>query len=286
VGLLHISRYVADRKGGSVAGKAVRPSKRAELRYRAILFRIVGWCEAVVRSIVADLKQHWPVADGFARDARKPKFPAELVEQTRIVARKVTEVRNKRGVVQTVKREVDKRLAKSVHAAIGVDISGLLDLQSGGQIAVAMEVAAAQNAALIESIPVKYLARVRVAVGEAFTTGLRHEELAKEIERIGGITARRAKFIARDQVAKMSSAFNQIRQVGAGIKRYEWSTSHDERVRPSHQRMNGEIVPWNDPREVDGEKVHPGQAPRCRCVALPVIDPAELGAEEPERQAA
>lgn len=269
-------------------GGPVRPSKRAELRYRALLLRIVGWCEGVGRQIVSDLRPHWPVADGFARDARKPRHPAELVEHTRIVAKKVTEVRNKRGVVRTVAREVDKRLVKSIEAAVGVDISGLLDLQSGGQLAVAMEVAAAQNAALIESIPVKYLARVNRAVQEAFSGGQRHEELAKEIERIGGITARRAKRIARDQVSKLSSKFNEIRQVGAGIKRYVWSTSHDERVRPSHQRMNGEVVPWNDPREVDGEKVHPGQAVNCRCVALPVIEPADLAAEEPveERQAA
>jgi len=287
MGLLHLSRYVADRKRGAVVGAAVRPSKRAELRYRALLFRIVGWCEGVGRQIVAEFKPFWPAADGLARDAKKPRHPRELIETTRIVARKATEVGNKRGVVRAVKRDVDKRLAKSVQAAIGVDITGLLELQSGGQIAVAMEIAAAQNAALIESIPVQYLDRVQRAISKGFAEGQRHEELAKEVERIGGITARRAKFIAQDQVAKMASSFNQIRQVGAGIKSYVWSTSHDERVRVSHQRMNGEVVPWNDPREVDGEKAHPGQPPRCRCAALPVIEPAELGAEqEPERAAA
>jgi len=287
VSLLHLSRYVADRKGGSVVGAPVRPSKRAELRYRTILFRVVGWCEGVGRQRLAEMRQHWAVPDGFARDAKKPKHPHELTEATRIIARRVTDVRNKRGIVRTALREVDKRFAKSVRAAIGVDISGLLDLQSGGQIAVAMQVASAQNASLIESIPEQYLARVNRAIGHAFGTGQRFEELAKEVERIGGITARRATFIARDQTAKLSSAFNQIRQVGAGIKTYVWSTSHDERVRPSHNQMNGEVVAWNDPREVDGEKIHPGQAVNCRCVALPVIEPAEMGAvQEPARQAA
>jgi len=262
--LHHLPRYVAaDRKQGRVVGAPIRPSKRAELKYRALLFRIVGWCEGVGAQILADLRQHWPVADGFARDAKRPKYPHELAERTRMVARKATEVRNKRGVVRTVAREVDKRLAKSVHAAIGVDISGLLELQSGGQLAVAMEVAAAQNAALIESIPAQYLARVSRAVQVAFGSGQRFEMLAKEIERIGGITERRAKLIARDQTAKMASAFNQIRQVGAGIKSYVWSTSHDERVRPSHNQMNGEVVAWAEPREVDGERVHPGQAVNC-----------------------
>ena len=284
MGIVHLSQYAViatDRKRRDrVVGRAVRPSKRAELEYRAILMRIVGWCEGVGARILADLRQHW------AGDAKKPKSGPDLVEQTRIVARRVTDVRNKRGVVRRSLREVDKRLAKVVEAAIGVDISGLLNLQSGGHIAVAMEQAAAQNAGLIESIPVKYLGRVQRAVSEAFSSGQRFESLAETIEKIGGITARRAKFIARDQTAKMSSAFNEIRQVGAGIKKYVWSTSHDERVRPLHNQMNGEVVAWNDPREVDGERVHPGQAPRCRCVALPVLEPAEMGAEEPAEERA
>jgi SPP1 gp7 family putative phage head morphogenesis protein len=287
MGLLHLSHYVADRKGGPVVGAPVRPSKRAELRYRALLFRIVGWCEGVGRQIVAEFKPFWPVADGLVRDAKKPRHPRELIETTRILARKVTEIGNKRGVVRTVQREVDKRLAKSVRAAIGVDITGLLDLQSGGQLAVAMEIAAAQNAALIESIPVQYLDRVQRAISKGFAEGQRHEELAKEVERIGGITARRAKLIARDQTASMSSAFNRIRQVGAGITHFVWSTSHDERVRKSHQELNGKTFSWKDPPEVDGERATPGSQINCRCVGLPVIEPAELGAEqEPERQAA
>lgn len=283
-----IDRKAQRRADGSVVGAAVRPSKRAELKYRALLFRIVGWCEGVGRQILTELRPHWPVADGLALDARKPKHPHELAEATRIVARKATDVRSKRGIVRTALRETDKRLAKSVQAAIGVDITSLLDITSGGHIAVAMEVAAAQNAALIESIPAQYLGRVRRAVGEAFASGQRFEVLAKEVERIGGITARRAKLIARDQTAKMASAFNQIRQVGVGITRYVWSTSHDERVRKSHADLNGKEFAWKDPPEVDGEKANPGQPVNCRCVGLPVINEAEVAGEEPveERQAA
>jgi SPP1 gp7 family putative phage head morphogenesis protein len=268
--------------------RAVRPSKRAELEYRAVLMRIVGWCEAVGAQRVEDLRQHWPVADAVAADAKKPKHGPDLVEQTRIVARKVTDVRNKRGVVRRVLREVDKRLASSVQAAIGIDISGMLDLQSGGRIAVAMEQAAAQNAGLIESIPIQYLARVQRAVSEAFGTGQRIESLAKTIREIGDITERRAALIARDQVSKMNASFNQVRQVGAGIEEYVWSGALDKRERPSHRAMEGTTHRWDSPPDVDGEHVHPGEAIACRCIAAPRFSLADIAGEEPneERQAA
>jgi uncharacterized protein with gpF-like domain len=43
-------------------------------------------------------------------------------------------------------------------------------------------------------------------------------------------------------------------------------------VRESHADMEGQMCDWDDPPEVDGEKVHPGEAINCRCVAIPVVD--------------
>jgi SPP1 gp7 family putative phage head morphogenesis protein len=86
----------------------------------------------------------------------------------------------------------------------------------------------------------------------------------------------------------MTSSFNEVRQTNAGITHYIWSTSHDERVRASHARLNGETFSWKDPPEVDGERANPGEPVNCRCVAIPVIDVSEVspGGEALERQAA
>jgi SPP1 gp7 family putative phage head morphogenesis protein len=86
----------------------------------------------------------------------------------------------------------------------------------------------------------------------------------------------------------MTSSFNQVRQTQVGIEQYTWSGALDARERPSHRAMEGSVERWAAPPEVDGERVHPGQAINCRCVAVPVFNLDELtgGGTEQEREAA
>lgn len=86
-----------------------------------------------------------------------------------------------------------------------------------------------------------------------------------------GVAESRAKLIARDQVGKAQSAIVQARQQAAGITRYEWVTSGDERVRESHRALQGQIFRWDAPPPVG----HPGHDINCRCIAIPVIDPID-----------
>jgi SPP1 gp7 family putative phage head morphogenesis protein len=239
--------------------RVVRPSLRVELYYRAELYRLVGMCEGVGAAILEQVRPHFA---GHGLDARKrlPETEQQLGEAARIVARKLTSSVGKRSVVKRALAEVDKRLAGAVEVSIGINIAPLLAAETGGAIAAAIEEAAAANVALIESIPAEYLARVRGAVTQAFSRGLRHEALAEEIQRIGEVTKRRAKLIARDQLSKLNASFNQVRQTSVGIKQYRWSGALDKRERPSHRAMEGTLQRWDSPPLVDGEHVHPGEA--------------------------
>jgi SPP1 gp7 family putative phage head morphogenesis protein len=77
-----------------------------------------------------------------------------------------------------------------------------------------------------------------------------------------------------------------VRQTQAGISEYEWSTSGDERVRSSHDELDGTRQSWDDPPVTndDGDTNHPGEDYQCRCVAIPVLpDIGDLtDSEEPE----
>lgn len=77
----------------------------------------------------------------------------------------------------------------------------------------------------------------------------------------------RAALIADNEIGTLNSRVSQARMEEAGVDRYEWSTSNDERVRPKHAALDGTIRRWDDPHPTEG---HPGEAIRCRCVALPV----------------
>ena len=165
---------------------------------------------------------------------------------------------------------VDELLAAEIRKAIGVDVVGLL--RANGPLLREMDKAVRANVDLITSIPEQYFDRVIKTITDGWTQGLRWESLVEQIQRDGDITESRAKLIARDQTSKMNAAFNQERQTQVGIERYEWSTSADERVRPSHQEMEHKVCSWEDPPIVDDEPVHPGEAINCRCVAIPIVD--------------
>ena len=131
-----------------------------------------------------------------------------------------------------------------------------------------------ENVELIGSIAETQLDQVQDVVRTATRTGRRVEQLAKDVEGRFGVSESRARLIARDQVAKANAQMTQVRQTAAGITRYIWNTSGDERVRETHAELNGQTFEWTDPpvTNANGDRNHPGEDYQCRCVALPVLD--------------
>jgi SPP1 gp7 family putative phage head morphogenesis protein len=124
----------------------------------------------------------------------------------------------------------------------------------------------AANTSLIKNMPQQYLTQVDAVVRAGVSQGVGVKGLAKELERINGIDKRRAELIASDQIGKANAALTQHRQTDLGIEEYEWSSSNDSRVRPTHAAAEGKIFRWDTPPASTGG--HPGHAVRCRCSAL------------------
>lgn len=78
----------------------------------------------------------------------------------------------------------------------------------------------------------------------------------------------RYEFIARDQTSKLIGELDRLRQQQIGVDEYDWATSADERVRPTHRSKNGKRFRWDEPPPETG---HPGEDYQCRCVARAVI---------------
>lgn len=109
--------------------------------------------------------------------------------------------------------------------------------------------------------------------------GRRVESLAKDIRRqCEDVSASRAELIARDQVLTLHSQITTARMKDAGVEKFIWTTSGDERVRESHEELDGQTFSYDDPPDVDGEAALPGEPVLCRCVAYPVLP--ELGDED------
>jgi SPP1 gp7 family putative phage head morphogenesis protein len=129
----------------------------------------------------------------------------------------------------------------------------------------------ARNIALIKDLGAEQVDKLDVLLMQAHATGIRNEELAPQVQHVLDVGESRAELIARDQILKLNGQAQQLAQTEAGIEQYVWSTSEDERVRDSHQALDGTTQSWDDPPTPDDEPVHPGEAINCRCVPVPVV---------------
>lgn len=176
------------------------------------------------------------------------------------------------GVASVVDANVISAFAEAVSVDVFLNDSALLDTVKAEW--------KAQQGRLVDSIVNTYIEKLQIIVSNAVQRGTAMSEVEEEIKVLLNTTDKRAKFIARNEVGNLNGIITMRRQVDCGISVYQWSSSHDERVRPSHAEMDGKYFYWNSDKvgEINGIKVYP--APKyhpcmdynCRCVALPVID--------------
>lgn len=131
---------------------------------------------------------------------------------------------------------------------------------------------------LIRSIPATAAERVHEMAMERLSTSERSKTMVSEILELGQITERRAKMIARTEVARANANLTQARAEYTGSEGYIWRTAGDHDVRESHKEMDGKYVRWDTPPTTDKLVGHAGTLPNCRCTAEPVL-PGETIAE-------
>lgn len=186
----------------------------------------------------------------FIRNAIDPKIE-ETIFQSKLIAREIN--RFNYGQFQKVNQSV-------LGINLFVDEPWLEDQ---------LKLFASQNSELIVSLPDQELERVSGIIERGLQTGSSIKDIEKEIKNSFGITARRAKLIARDQTTKLNASLTKLRQQEVGVEEYVWQTSGDERVRPTHRENDGKTFRWDKPPAKTG---HPGSDVNCRCVALPVLN--------------
>ena len=167
----------------------------------------------------------------------------------------------------------DERAWMAVSREMGAGIGRIVKETPIGE---AMQTKMAEQVGLIKSLPREAAERVHRLVIEGQETGTRAEVVAREIMRTGEVTKARANLIARTEIGRAASTLTQVRAEAVGSVGYIWRTSRDSDVRPSHKRMEGRFVAWDDPPDLDGLTGHAGALPNCRCYAEPVIPDADL----------
>lgn len=260
--------------------RPVKPSPAARRRYTEALNLQADLLRAATASL-ADIVR----ADG-SRSAVVERLTGLMASTQATIDRVAPAIAG--TFVTDVDVENKRRTEANVAQALGVDFATILS--DSPTLKATVDLATANNARLIKSIGSEHWGLVGQAVldnyvGKALPD---NASLLGRLQDLGGITKRRASFIARDQTNKLSGAINQDRQTHIGIDEYKWRNAQDQRVvgNPSgryphgnavhgdHWDREGEVYSWDNPPE-DGI---PGHPPGCRCYAEPIIDPAKLKA--------
>jgi len=197
------------------------------------------------------------------------------------------------NVVNAVNNNGKQRLLKSVNANMGVDITNVLNEQGINEV-VALQ--RQKNKVLIKSIPEEFLKSVEVVITNGIANGESYKEMERQLKGIKNISStfgkleNRIKMIVRNETSSINASINQARYEQLGISLYEWETSQDERVRESHDVMQGKYCTYNDASvyadtledakagkwkkrsSLKGVQKAPGIDFSCRCIALAIID--------------
>ena len=281
--------------------KAGRPQQpgRIMAQYRARLREISEATNKAIReSIIENLPRLIELA-GTRDDAMRAddwsEELARLIRATRVTLERETDAEAERladEFAKAVAAQNRQQMNRIMRRVMGVDIFADDERLSG-----LMSSWVRENAQLIRSIPEQALDRVEGLTNRAVRSGRSVTDVAKDIRKEFGVTRRRARVIARDQIASLNANITRERQREVGIEEYEWATADDERVRgdpsgrypdamPRHDVMNGKICRWDDPtvyRErgsdkwlqrssLGGPSAHPGEPILCRCTALPEVE--------------
>ncbi len=170
--------------------------------------------------------------------------------------------------------EAEKATTKKIKTALK-DIGFTVEFKQSDYVMNILGATTQENVDLIKSIPQQFHDRVKGIVMRGVQNGQDGHYIATELQKQFGITERRARFIARDQVQKANSAIAEARSQEAGIEYGFWRhRPGSKKPRPTHLEMQGKRYKLSEGLYDSAvkRKVKPGELPGCLCAYRPDLD--------------
>ena len=254
------------RRKNTVVMPDIKPSKAAEVSYRRDMNKLISAMrDDVITQAIPFLRMN---ASAFVADA---SFTLQLRDLLNRIKKKYRDIGSLSQTMATsavmgAAASNKKRFDRAIEKATGVSLGRII---SSENLSDTLQAQIAVNADLIQSLPDEYYKSISTRLFQGVTQGDTVGSLLKDVQKITGVSRRRAKLIARDQTQKTNAAITQQRQEALGITEYIWRTSEDERVRATHKANNGKVFRWDKPPKTTG---HPGNDINCRCTSRGIID--------------
>ncbi|MFS4413465.1 phage minor head protein [Providencia sp. T47] len=257
----------------------IKQSKRAEVWYRERLYAVIDeMTNIVINELESPTLNDAPTTPPISITAKLSRAIQKIANLS------IADMANRLsfGLVNRANQQNKAQTQRIYNQAFGVDLSELL---GDGAIREDMDKAVKENVDLITSIQTDFINDIGEKVFTNLSSGGRHENLISIIKSRGEVSKTRAKFIARDQTAKLNAALTESRSRALGLDLYEWGGTDDERERDSHHKLNRMLCKYSDPTVYsdDGGKTwkkrksigayegNPGTDYQCRCVPLPYV---------------
>lgn len=260
-------------KGTQVLFGPIEAPLSLELRYRKLLNSILAAMAKEVRASILPAVQ----ADRaeIRRSVAHSRIFGDAPDEswfTRLKALTAQLIEANRPLVEDIftleAKKHDSDFMDQAKKKLGIDLRAVVreeDLEDH------IRMATDRNVALIRNMTEEAINRIQQMVYNNASGGGTVKDLKDNLTKSFKMSGKRAKIIARDQTAKFNSELDEVRQRQAGVDEYDWSTSHDERVRDLHKRLDGTRYKWGE-RTGAEEGLPPGRPVVCRCVALAVIE--------------
>jgi len=139
------------------------------------------------------------------------------------------------------------------------------------------------NALKLETL--QWVKKLRDETLEKFTNDTLHamaegksvEEILQQYDELAEQRRNHAEFLARNQIQNYNSLSTKLRAQKAGVRRARWSTSDDDRVRPSHADRDGKVFDLDKGlySSIDGKYLMTGVDYNCRCTSELIIEDEE-----------
>lgn len=244
--------------------------RKAERRYKRLMDSVMRWIRNQIKNAKSpsDIKR-------ILTNLINSKLFNELADRTAAQA-----------VTMLAKGQMHSWRAAAAASSRGREIYQALQKElKNGHRGLRIDDIVNSNSQLIKTVPHTLANRFSHLAKKAEYAGMRPEELTKELlKQAPYLTNVEARRIARTESAKAASALIQARSEDMGLNFYIWDSCKDQRVRDSHDLMDGVVCSWDDPpnpEKLNGEKrnygsYHAGCIFNCRCTPLPIVDKIDL----------
>lgn len=241
---------------------AIEPPMTLENELAVIYMDSVrAWREGIVRELIPSYVQ----PSAIATDAT-PAETASIIGRIAAQADQ-TLIYQTAKLGRWVRRVGDwngEKIISAAKSATGVEVRPymrLIDIQDQLDEAIRL------NVSMIRTINADTRSRIENIMADALVNRRNKKYVTKALSDALGISQRRARRVAGDQLHKLNIGLTSIRNQELGIAKFQWVTRRDDKVRHLHREYSQKIYRWDKPPS-DGL---PGFPINCRCVARPVF---------------